>query len=106
MYYMLPHGMCLYMYSKFTPPLRLVLGCLPPRVRLPIACATDRLLLQRLLRLLEAQLPEYATSLFGQSTGLNGMIKRFSDGEPAVNIYGVGVRLSVNWGLQWLPSSV
>jgi hypothetical protein len=54
----------------------------PPRIRLPIACPTDRLLLQRVLCLLEAQLPEYAISLFGQATGLAGMSKRFSDGEP------------------------
>lgn len=68
-----------------------------PRLRLPI---DEKLhpdeqqraheVLNRALRLVEAELPELATLLFGQSIDLCGMEKMYATYEPALNIYEVG----------------
>lgn len=61
-----------------------------PRERLPIATKLDGVLLQRLLSYVEAQLPNVALSFFGQKVNLGQMRRRFSPGEPAINIYTAG----------------
>jgi hypothetical protein len=66
-------------------------GALPPRLRLPIATPLNSALLLRLLALLEEdELSGLAMALFGQRANLDSMSRTFSDGEPAVNIYGPG----------------
>ena len=61
-----------------------------PRERLPVVTKMDGVLLHRLLALVEAQLPAYAQSVFGQKVDLHEMSRRYSPGEPAVNVYTTG----------------
>ena len=42
------------------------MAAMPPRTRLPIATNMDAVLLERVLSLMEDQLPEVATTLFGE----------------------------------------
>ena len=62
----------------------------PARSRLSIVSRIDQVLRLRLLTLLEAELPDFAHSIFGQSTGLAELRPDYSPGEPAVNIYTTG----------------
>lgn len=61
-----------------------------PRERLPIATELDNTLLLRLFTLIEHQLPALCEATFGQAHDLKKMARRFSPGEPAINIYGLG----------------
>jgi hypothetical protein len=61
-----------------------------PRERLPLATRLDHTLFLRLLSLLELHMPDFCESTFGQSSQLKDMGRRFSPGEPAVNIYTAG----------------
>ena len=62
----------------------------PARSRLSIVSRIDQVLRLRLLTLLEAELPDFAHSIFGQSTGLAELRPDYSPGELAVNIYTTG----------------
>ena len=62
----------------------------PARSRLSIVSKVDTVLRLRLLALIEAELPDYAHSIFGQRTGLAELFPEYSPGEPAVNIYTAG----------------
>ena len=60
------------------------------RERLPLVTKLDQTLLLRLFHVLEVQLPDLCEAIFGQRDHLKGMARRFSPGEPAVNIYTAG----------------
>jgi hypothetical protein len=76
------------------------------RKRLPIAASHSAMcqhskLIRRLLSLFEAQLAHILVALCGQDTDLLAMRRRYSAGEPAINIYEVH---HARWVLESCPN--